>query len=62
MKPTEASVVEYRGQHVVELLLEGNFLENDVYRNLTPREARELAAELLLAAKECEERISDETD
>jgi hypothetical protein len=30
--------------------------------SLTAKETRELAAELLLAAKECEERKSDETD
>jgi hypothetical protein len=29
---------------------------------LSPQEARKLAAELLLAAKECEERESNETD
>jgi hypothetical protein len=32
------------------------------YVPMDPQEARELALELLLAAKECEERESDETD
>jgi hypothetical protein len=73
MKSIEVSAATcpYTGADVVELCLEGNFLENDVYRNLTPKEARDLAAELLTAANQIDwirmandfiERKSNETD
>ena len=54
MKPIEVSVSKcvYTGADVVEMCLEGSFLDNDVYRDLTPKEARDLAAELLTAANQ----------
>jgi hypothetical protein len=54
MKPIEVSVSKcaYTRADVVELCLEGSFLNNDVYRDLTPKEARDLATELLTAANE----------
>jgi hypothetical protein len=55
MKPTEVSITEKAsGAMHVELWLAGGFLQDDLYRELTPKEARDLAAELLTAANQIE--------
>jgi hypothetical protein len=51
MKPIEVSITnKTSGAMFVELWLEGGFLQDDLWRELTPKEARDLAAELLTAA------------
>jgi hypothetical protein len=49
------------GYRPIEISCVGDFGPTQLI-DVSPTEARKLAAELVLAAKKCEERISNETD